>query len=435
MALVSFKEINRLAVPAIFAGIIEPLISITDTVVAGHLPEAKITLGAVGLAGALMSALVWILAQTKSAISAYVSQAYGAGRIGEVRPLFTQLFYFNLFTALLLLILTFFWAEQIFRLQNARGEILDTATTYFKIRVFGFPFTLLTFTVFGAFRGLQNTSWAMIISVTGGLINVLLDVYLGIYLDWGVLGIAYASLVAQIVMFVLAIRYVLVKTSFRFKHILPVHKDFRNLLTMSGNLFLRAAALNLTFYIANTYATSYGSHFIDAQAILIQIWMFSAFFLDGYANAANALAGRMIGEKSYGSLFEMGRKLSKFMLLLSLILMGIYFIIYSKIGGWFTHEDEIIRIFETYFWIVVLMQPINALAFLYDGIFKGMGEAAFLRNILLLATIVFTVVLFILDRIWPNLYAVWGAFTVWMLIRSFGLVFKLKAKVNKQNTH
>ncbi len=49
MQKVSFKEINKLAIPAIFAGIVEPLISITDTAVAGRLQvDTAETLAGVG---------------------------------------------------------------------------------------------------------------------------------------------------------------------------------------------------------------------------------------------------------------------------------------------------------------------------------------------------------------------------------------------------
>lgn len=67
---VSFKEINRLAIPAVIAGIVEPIISLTDTVVAGHIPlHTDEILGAVGIVGSFISAMVWIFAQTSNAIA------------------------------------------------------------------------------------------------------------------------------------------------------------------------------------------------------------------------------------------------------------------------------------------------------------------------------------------------------------------------------
>ncbi len=76
------------------------------------------------------------------------------------------------------------------------------------------------------------------------------------------------------------------------------------------------------------------------------------------------------------------------------------------------------------------MQPINALAFLFDGIFKGLGEAAYLRNLLLTATFVgFIPTLLFFDYLGWRLYAIWTAFFVWMLIRAGGLVWRFSFSV------
>jgi Na+-driven multidrug efflux pump len=75
------------------------------------------------------------------------------------------------------------------------------------------------------------------------------------------------------------------------------------------------------------------------------------------------------------------------------------------------------------------MQPVNAIAFMFDGIFKGLGEAKYLRNVLLVATFLgFWPTLLILDYLGLKLYAIWIAFFVWMLIRSLALVFKFRNK-------
>jgi Na+-driven multidrug efflux pump len=80
------------------------------------------------------------------------------------------------------------------------------------------------------------------------------------------------------------------------------------------------------------------------------------------------------------------------------------------------------------------MQPINAVAFVYDGIFKGLAEAATLRNLLLFATFLgFVPVLLIGDYYNLKLYGIWIAFTVWMLLRSGILIVKFRRKYLHKN--
>ena len=95
-------------------------------------------------------------------------------------------------------------------------------------------------------------------------------------------------------------------------------------------------------------------------------------------------------------------------------------------------EEEVLNIFYSIFWMVIAMQPINALAFTFDGIFKGLGEAKFLRNVLLIATFVgFAPTIVIADYYGLKLYGIWIAFAVWMLIRSLSLVVKFRMKYLK----
>jgi multidrug resistance protein, MATE family len=434
MSKVSLKDINKLAVPAIIAGIAEPLISISDLAIVGNVPvNSTEVLAAVGIAGSFLSALIWVLAQTKTAISAIVSKAYGAGELSSIKPLVPQTMLMNFVLSLLVYYVTSFFAEEIFRLYNAENLILSYSVSYFKIRAFGFPMTLVTFSLFGAFRGIQNTIWAMYISILGGLINIALD-FLLIYgmfgfPELGIEGAAYASLVSQFAMMLMAFWVYFNKTDFNLKITTQVHPKLKPLIKMSLNLFVRTAALNFAIYLANSYSTSYGENHIAAHTIAMNIWLFSSFFIDGYANAGNAISGRLLGEKNYSGLWYLSLDLSKFSVLVALILASIYSIFYFKFGRLFIAEKDVLTEFYNIFWIVIIMQPINALAFTYDGIFKGLGEAKYLRNVLIVATFIgFTPTLLISDYFDLKLYGVWMAFTVWMLIRSLSLVAKFRIK-------
>ena len=432
---VTFKNINKLAIPAIIAGIAEPLISLADVAIVGNVSYDSVSAqAAVGIVGSFLSALIWILAQTKTAISAFVSQSYGGKRLHSIKTLVPQLLLFNLLLSLFLYITTSLVATYIFEAYNASGKILEYSVSYYRIRALGFPLTLITFAIFGVFRGLQNTYWAMKCSLTGAAINISFNFLLVYGIDgWfeglHIIGAAYASLLAQLSMFLMALWFYIKKTPFRFKVKRKINPKMKDLLIMSGNLFIRTASLNLAIYMANAYATDYGKNFIAAQSILMNIWLFFSFFIDGYANAGNAMGGRLLGEKKYLDLWRLSKKISLYAIVIALGLGLICVLLYSQIGLLFNKDPDVLEIFKDVFWIVLLMQPINALAFIYDGIFKGLGEAKYLRNLLLVATFGgFMPTLLIADHFGFQLYAVWMAFGVWMILRSFTLVFKFRKK-------
>ncbi|MEG9327567.1 MATE family efflux transporter [Salinimicrobium catena] len=435
MSRVSFKEINKIAIPAIIAGIAEPLISLTDIAIIGNVERDPVeALAAAGIVGSFLSAIIWIVAQTKTAISALVSQHLGAQRLHAVKTLVPQAIYFNLLLSLLIYIVTAYFAAAIFRAYNAEGLVLNYAADYYQIRALGYPLTLVTFALFGVFRGLQNTLWAMKCSLTGAFLNVALD-YLLVYGIDGVIpamhlkGAAIASVISQAVMLAMALYFFFSRTPFGLRLSSNINPQMRGLLVMSANLFVRTAALNFAIYLANAYATDYGKNYIAAQSILMNIWLFFSFFIDGYANAGNAISGRLLGAKDYKRLWNLSIDISKYAIIIAITLIGICSLFYDEIGLLFTKENSVLVLFTSVFWMVLFMQPVNAIAFMFDGIFKGLGEAKYLRNVLLFATFLgFTPVLLIGDHFGMELYAIWIAFFVWMLIRSGALVIKFRRK-------
>ncbi|WP_105016680.1 MATE family efflux transporter [Polaribacter porphyrae] len=432
---ISFKRINKLAIPALIAGIAEPLLSITDTAIIGNIDNnATESLAAVGIVGAFISMLIWVFGQIRSAISSIVSQYLGANKIDEIKGLPIQAITIVVLGSLFVLAISYPFAKEIFQFYNASGEVLNYCISYFEIRIFGFPFSLFVFAVFGVFRGLQNTFYPMIIAIVGALLNIVLDIILvygieGFIPAMNIEGAAYASVFAQISMAVISLILLIKKTSISLKISLPFHSEIPKLLGMIGNLFIRTIALNTALYFATAYATDYGKEYIAAYTIGINIWLLGAFMIDGYSSAGNILAGKLLGAKDYKTLLKLSNKLTKYGIVTGVLIASFGFLFYNYIGEIFTQEKNVLVAFNHVFWIVLLTQPISALTFIFDGMFKGMGFMKYLRNLLILSTaFVFIPTLLVFDYLDYKLVAIWIAFTLWILARGLPLIFKFRSK-------
>jgi len=266
------------------------------------------------------------------------------------------------------------------------------------------------------------------------LINIILTYLLvygieGLFPGFHLKGAAIASLIAQMVMLLMALYFLFKKTPFHLKVSFHPNPLLKPLVLMSLNLFLRTLSLNIAIYVANAYATGYGNSFIAAQSILMNIWLFFSFFIDGFANAGNAIGGRLFGEKNFKALWRLSIDISKYSMVIAFVLILICGLGYNIIGIIFNKDEAVLHLFYQVFWVVLLMQPVNALAFVFDGIFKGLGEAKFLRNVLLAATFLgFIPTLLICDYFGLKLYGIWIAFFAWMLIRSLSLIVKFRRK-------
>ena len=432
---ISFRRINKLAIPALVAGVVEPLLSTTDLAIVGNIQtNATESIAAIGIVGAFLSMLIWVFGQTRSAISSIVSQYLGADKLEEIEDLPAQAVFIVIVASLVILLLSYPFAKQIFEFYNAQGIILDFSIQYYKIRVFGFPFTLFVIAVFGIFRGLQNTYYPMLIAIVGTIVNIVLDFVLVYGIEnyipaMNIQGAAYASVIAQFVMALLSLYLLLTKTTIRLKFKLPFNSEIPHFINIVVNLFVRTIALNVALYFGTSYATAYGKEYIAAYTIGFNIWLMGAFMIDGYSSAGNILSGKLLGAKKYKILLQLGRKLVIYGLLFGSTLAVIGFIFYTFIGQIFTKEPLVLKQFYKSFWIILLMQPVCSVAFIFDGMFKGMGEAKYLRNLLLIATaFIFIPVLMIFDYWNYKLNAIWIAFYLWMIARSIPLLLIFKNK-------
>ena len=435
---VKISDIQKLAIPALISGIAEPILSITDTIIVGYMDEnATISLGAVGIVGSFISMLIWVFGQTRSVIASIIAQALGQKKLKEVKDLPAQGILIIIFSSFLIILLTYFNSEGLFKFYNASGNLLKFCVEYFNIRVWGLPFTLLTIGIFGIFRGLQNTYYPMIIAIVGTILNIVLDIILvygveGFIDPMFIQGAAYASLLAQISMAFLAVILLYKKTNIKLALKFPFNPKIKSFMQMFGNLVIRTASLNVTLYFCNAFATKYGDEFIAAYTIAINLWFLVAFIIDGYSSAGTILSGKLYGEKSYSVLMKFGNDLTKIGVKIGIIMCIIGFIFYYPLGRIFNNDAVVLKEFYNVFWIVLAMLPLCSIAFIFDGLYKGLGWMKDLRNVLLFSTfIIFVPFVILFDHYELGLHGIFYAFTLWILSRSIPLIIKFRKTFNK----
>ena len=399
--------------------------------------NATISLGAVGIVGSFISMLIWVFGQTRSVIASIIAQALGQKKLGEVKDLPAQGIMIIIFSCFLIILLTYFNSEGLFKFYNASGNLLKFCVEYFNIRVWGLPFTLLTIGIFGIFRGLQTTYYPMIIAIVGTILNIVLDIILvygveGFINPMFIQGAAYASLLAQICMAFLAVILLYKKTNIKLVVKFPFNPKIKSFMQMFGNLVIRTASLNVTLYFCNAFATKYGDEFIAAYTIAINLWFLVAFIIDGYSSAGTILSGKLYGEKSYGVLMKFGNDLTKIGVKIGIIMCIIGFIFYYPLGRIFNNDPVVLQEFYNVFWIVLAMLPLCSIAFIFDGLYKGLGWMKDLRNVLLFSTfIIFVPFVILFDHYDLGLHGIFYAFTLWILSRSIPLIIKFRKTFNK----
>ena len=276
----------------------------------------------------------------------------------------------------------------------------------------------------------------MVIAIIGTSLNIVLDIIFvygidGFISPMYIKGAAYASLIAQITMAVIAVILLYKKTNITLRIRFPFNPKIKSFLQMFGNLVIRTASLNVTLYFCNAFATKYGDEFIAAYTIAINLWFLVAFIIDGYSSAGTILSGKLFGEKSYDVLKKFGGDLTKIGVKIGVVMCIIGFIFYYPLGRIFNNDPVVLQEFYNIFWIVLVMLPLCSIAFIFDGIYKGLGWMKDLRNVLLFSTfIIFVPFVILFDNYDLGLHGIFYAFTLWILARSIPLIIKFKKTFN-----
>lgn len=191
------------------------------------------------------------------------------------------------------------------------------------------------------------------------------------------------------------------------------------LMRIGGDLFLRTGFLNFFILLATRVATQIGPESGAANQAIRQFWMFAALGLDALAITAQSLIGYFIGAGVIRQARRVALVTGIWAVTLGLLLSGFMWFGRVWLAGLLVPASAWSVFFPAWF-MAVLIQPINALAFVTDGIHWGTGDFRYLRNAVITATVVGALGLMLIDTTAPHaLTWVWVATNLWITVRAF----------------
>ena len=430
---ISNKTLNKLAIPAIISGVIDPIITFTDQYFVGQLTAESIA--GVSIATTSLFFIVWIFAFIPATASSLVAYYYGENKTTKIGVVITKSLLLAIVLGLLVASIAFMLSPYLFSLHMASEEVKKVAQEYFKIRCLGIPFMLIVYTSFGIFRGYQNTVWALKFSLVGAFVNITLDYilvngYSNYIPSYGVAGTAWASVISLFVMSLLVIfKIAKLPGDWKLKNQSLISN--RKFAGMSANMIVRLFALNLTILITQRISSNISDQHLNSLSILLNIWLFTSFFIDGYATAALALTGKLKGEKKSNLISLLLLKTLAINAVLAVLLCGIStLLIYNMSSIWSTMNDAQL-ISQEVILPVNLVIFFGVFAFTLDGVFIGLGKMKALRNTLIIATSAFCTPFFFFSLDW-SYTLLWYMLLLWIIIRGIIPGYLFVSQYNKR---
>ncbi|GGF08362.1 MATE family efflux transporter DinF [Pseudoalteromonas gelatinilytica] len=428
------KSLLLLAGPMILSNITVPMLGLVDTAVIGHLGSAHYLAG-IALGSAVISLLFWLAGFLRMSTTGLVAQAYGKHDHTLLAELLKRSLLLATAVALILIALSIPIQSLMAYLSNANEAVLEQANSYFSIRIFSAPAALCNLVLLGWMLGVHYGRGPFYLLLITNITNIVLDIYFVVFLDWGVAGAAWASLIADYIALGFALMLVtqLAKkqgVNLAVKAWLSVAK-LLDLVSLNRDIFIRSLALQLCFSFMTFYGARIGETTLAANAVLLNFLMLVSFALDGIAYASEAKVGKAKGEHSSQHI-QLWVKLSLFWGGLFALFYSLIFLLFGEaIIRLLTDVPEVISLATVYLpWVILL--PIAAMGcFLFDGVFVGLTRAKDMRNTMLFSAVVGFFGLFWLVSSWQN-HGLWFAMTSFMLMRGLTLWFRYRRIVNNQ---
>jgi MATE family multidrug resistance protein len=425
---ITHRRVLAIALPIVLSNATIPILGAVDTGVVGQLGEAA-PIGAVGIGAVILSAVYWVFGFLRMGTTGMVAQARGAGDVAETGALLMRALMIGAAggAAFILLQLPLFWGA--FQLAPASDEVESLARSYLSIRIWGAPAAIALYAVTGWLIALERTRGVLLLQVWMNGINVVLDLWFVLGLGWGVEGVAIATLIAEwsgLAMGLWLCRAAFAGTAWRDWARIFDRARIARMAQVNGDIMVRSVLLQAAFTTFLFLGAGRGDVNLAANQVLLQFLEITAFALDGFAFAAEALVGGAVGARDRTRLRQGALMASYWGVGLSIPLALFFLLAGPALIDVMTTAPEVRAAAREFLPWVVAAPLIGIASWMLDGIFIGATETRAMRNAMLLSVAVYVVALAALVPAFGN-HGLWAALMVLNLVRALTLAARYPA--------
>ena len=421
--LVTNRLILAIAIPMTLGFLTTPLLGLVNTAVVGRLGQATL------LAGLAVGAILFDLIFTtfnflRASTTGLVAQAFGRGDKAEEQAVFWRSLVIALVCGAGALVISPLLLSAGLWLLSPGSEVAEVTRTYFLWRILSSPFSLANYAILGFVLGRgQGTTGLLLQTLINGT-NIVLSIYLGLHLGWGVMGVALATVTGETVGALVGFAIVYARFD---RAISPPWAEvfsmerLKPLFGLNRDIMIRSFALLAAFTLMTRIGTSFGPVTLAANSVLMTIFLVAGYYLDGLANAAEQLTGRAIGA-NFRPAFDRVLKMTAIWSMALAAGTTVAFLAFGDrlVDMLTTAVDVRVVAYEHMPWAAITAVT-GALAFLMDGVFIGATWSRDMRNMMLLAFAGYVAALAVLVPLFGN-HGLWAGLNLFLLFRGVFLL-------------
>ncbi len=425
---ITHRRVLAIALPIVLSNATVPILGAVDTGVVGQMGEAA-PIGAVGIGAVILSAVYWVFGFLRMGTTGLVGQAEGQGDAAEVSALLTRALLIAGAGGLALIALQGPVMAGAFAVAPASDEVERLARDYLAIRIWSAPFAIAVYGITGWLIAQERTRAVLAIQVAMNGVNIGLDLWFVLGLGWGVPGVAVATVIAETSGAALGLWFC------RDAFALPAWRDWPrvferarlvNMARVNGDILLRSLLLQGIFVSFLFLASDFGDVRLAATQVLMQFLQITAYALDGFAFAAEALVARAFGAGRVDRLRRGAALTSVWGLASAVALATAFALTGGAIIDLMTTAEDVRAAARAYLPWMVAAPVVGVAAYMLDGIFIGATRARDMRNMMLLSAAIYALaVMLFLPRF--AAHGLWAAMLISFVARGATLALRYPA--------
>lgn len=419
-----------MAVPMMLSYLTTTLLGIFHTAVVGQFGDAALIGGLA--AGAIVFDVVFETFKfLRSGTTGLVAQAFGRSDALEEKAIFWRAFVVAAISGLVLVLLAPLIAAIGVWLLNAEQSVNVAMGTYVRIRLISAPAALINYAILGYLLGRGNAALGLFLQLLLNGVNIAFSILLVPYLGWGIAGVAWGALCGEVAAMIAGMTilfgYFRAMPQMSRRHTFN-NVAMRQMLHLNGDIMIRSFVLIGAYFLFTRQSAQLGTLTLATNTVLLHLVLISGNFQEGFAAAAQQLAGRSIAARDQSAFLRAVRLNAGWGFGLAGFASVLVFAFGEQLVSAITKTADVRAEAVVYLPWAAFATLSAALAFQMNGIFLGATWSRDMRNTMLISFTAFTAALFAFGQIFGN-HGLWAALHIFLLVRGISLLSVIRRRI------
>lgn len=407
-----------------------PLLGVVDTAVVGQFADAAL-LGGLAAGGVIFSLVFASFNFLRAASTGLVAQAVGRNDVEEEALVMMRFVMLGMVSGFAVLLLSPLIIAASVTFMNPEPAVAEAMRTYLSIRLLCAPAALANYAILGYVLGRGEGLTGLLLQTLLNGVNIVLSIYLGLTLQWGIDGVAWGTfggeLITMIAGLIVVSRRVSIKDLPTWSKVLDA-AAIRRTTMINADIMIRSFSLLTAFTLLTRQSAALGTEILAANAVIMNLFLFAGYILDGFATAAEQLAGKAIGARHRPAFRNAVRLTIIWGFGIAVLLSLMFFVFSTPIISLMTASPGTRELASTFLPYAAFTAVTGVLAFQMDGIFIGATWSRDMRNMMLVSLGVFIVALLVLTGPLGN-HGLWIALHLFLIARGVLLFLLLPSRM------